>query len=241
MNCDTEYFYNKAPEAKISPLMSLTSEEPDARDEELQQDGLSTEDENKEEDEVDEDDDTEFEETLIEPRPLNEVTSATDRTSPWTTVLSEPEHGSLESIESTEQPVDLIHQKERKTVSPFVTTSKTQRTAFDSELLAGDESNDTAEDAEIHSGNLHNVCVELEDDVFFNKDSKQDTSQITDHDQQDSMTDSDVSNSPLSSVSEPGTMENSENEKIKSNVKLYPFYLQYCLRIFSFIQDSDRR
>ncbi|XP_028855569.1 C2 domain-containing protein 3 isoform X2 [Denticeps clupeoides] len=50
-----------------------------------------------------EEDDEEFEETLIEPRPLNEVTSLTDRTSPWTSLLSEPELGSLETLEPEEE------------------------------------------------------------------------------------------------------------------------------------------
>lgn len=57
-------------------------------------DHSSDEDECKEEDEREE-----FEETLIQPRTLNEVTSVTDRTSPWTSLLSDPDMGSLESLE----------------------------------------------------------------------------------------------------------------------------------------------
>lgn len=226
-NREIENFYNKAPEAKledISPLMSVTSEEPDTRDEELHHDVLSSEDENKEEDEVEEDDYEEFEETLIEPRPLNEVTSATDRTSPWTTVLSDPELGSLESLEATEQPVDLIHQKGRETsMSPPVTTSELQRTASDSDLSAETESCE-------NTGDVHNVCVEHGDDeVVFNNDSKQDTVQITDHEQHDRTSDTEDSDSLLSSNSGSSTKANSEGEKVESNVKLYPFDLQYCL------------
>ncbi|MCJ8739880.1 hypothetical protein PDJAM_G00052460 [Pangasius djambal] len=218
-NCDTENFNEKAPEAKIediSPLMSLTSEEPDPRNEELHQDGLSTEDE------VDETDNDEFEEILIEPRPLNEVTSVTDRTSPWTTVLSDPELGSLESLEATEQPVDLIPQKGRKTaMSPPDTTSKPKKTATDSDLSAGTESCEDAEgDAEGDAGDVHNVCVEHGDEeVFFNKDSTQDTRQMTDHDQHDSTTDTE-DDSPLSSSSGSITKANSECEKHESKVKL---------------------
>ncbi|XP_059370695.1 C2 domain-containing protein 3 [Carassius carassius] len=48
---------------------------------------------------VDEDEHEDFEETLIQPRTLNEVTSVTDRTSPWTSLLSDPDMGSLESLE----------------------------------------------------------------------------------------------------------------------------------------------
>ncbi|KAL0973183.1 hypothetical protein UPYG_G00200030 [Umbra pygmaea] len=46
-----------------------------------------------------EEDDRDYEETVVEPRPLNEVTSLTDRTSPWTSVLSDPDLSSLESLE----------------------------------------------------------------------------------------------------------------------------------------------
>ncbi|KAG7322193.1 hypothetical protein KOW79_015051 [Hemibagrus wyckioides] len=214
-NREIENFYNKAPEAKIediSPLMSVTSEEPDPRDEELHHSVLSSEDENKEEDEVEENDYEEFEETLIEPQPLNEVTSATDRTSPWTTVLSDPELGSLESLEATEQPVDLIHQNGRETsMSPPVTISELQRSASDSDLSAETES----------SENTGDVCVEHGDDeVVFNNDSKQDTVQITEHEQHDRTSDTEDSDSLLSSNSGSSTKANSESEKVESNVKL---------------------
>ncbi|KAI7800624.1 C2 domain-containing protein 3 isoform X2 [Triplophysa rosa] len=49
-----------------------------------------------------EDQEEDFEETLIQPRTLNEVTSVTDRTSPWTSLLSDPDMGSLESLELVE-------------------------------------------------------------------------------------------------------------------------------------------
>lgn len=49
-----------------------------------------------------EDQEEDFEETLLQPRTLNEVTSVTDRTSPWTSLLSDPEMGSLESLELVE-------------------------------------------------------------------------------------------------------------------------------------------
>ncbi|XP_012990334.3 C2 domain-containing protein 3 isoform X2 [Esox lucius] len=50
-----------------------------------------------------EEEDGDYEETVVEPRPLNEVTSLTDRTSPWTSLLSDPELGSLESLEAPEE------------------------------------------------------------------------------------------------------------------------------------------
>uniref|UniRef100_A0A8C2JS16 C2 domain containing 3 centriole elongation regulator n=1 Tax=Cyprinus carpio TaxID=7962 RepID=A0A8C2JS16_CYPCA len=59
----------------------------------------------------DEDEHEDFEETLIQPRTLNEVTSVTDRTSPWTSLLSDPDMGSLESLELVQHHAhdDTIH------------------------------------------------------------------------------------------------------------------------------------
>ncbi|XP_060799699.1 C2 domain-containing protein 3 isoform X2 [Neoarius graeffei] len=216
-NCKIDNFIKKGPEAKmedISSLMSLTSEEPDPGNEELHQDSFSNEDETREEDEVD-DDEEEVEETLIEPRPLNDVTSPTDRTSPWTTVMSDPELGSLESLEVTEQAVDLIHQKGRETtMSPPVTTSKPQRTSTDLDLSPGTES---CENSEGDAGDVHIVCVEQGgDEVFFSKDSTQDTRQMT---HRNSTTDTD-DDSLLSSCSGFTTKANSESEKDESKAKL---------------------
>ncbi|XP_029111146.1 C2 domain-containing protein 3 isoform X2 [Scleropages formosus] len=50
-----------------------------------------------------EEDEEEYEETVIEPRTLNEVASVTDKTSPWTSVISEPDLTSLESLEESEE------------------------------------------------------------------------------------------------------------------------------------------
>lgn len=228
-NCETENFNNKAPETKledISSLMSLTSEEADPRNEELHQDSLSTEDKNKKEDEVDEDDSEEFEETLIEPRTLNEVTSATDRTSPWTTVLSDPDLDSLESLEATEQFVDLLHKKRIETVmSPPVTTSKPQGTATDSDFSSETGS---CENAVGDAKDMYNVCMEYRDEeMFFKQDFTPDTRQMTDHDQHDSRIDAE-DDSPLSSRSGSSARANSESENDESKVKVYPFCLQYC-------------
>lgn len=214
--------------------MSLTSEEPDPRDEDLHQDSLSTED--KEGDEVDEDDNEGFEETLIEPRPLNEVTSATDRTSPWTTMLSDPELDSVESLEATVQPVDLIHEKGRKTATSSPVTSCTPpRTATDSDLSSGTESCQNAgEDAE----NVHNVCLEHGDEeASSNKDFTQNTRQMTDHDQHDSTTDAE-DDSPSSSSSESCAKTNSESEQDERKAQLYPFFRAIFSVILSQISRS---
>ncbi|XP_039527002.1 C2 domain-containing protein 3 isoform X2 [Pimephales promelas] len=66
-----------------------------------------------EEEDKDEDEHEEFEETLIQPRTLNEVTSVTDKTSPWTSLLSDPDMGSLESLELLQHHVhdDTVHSR----------------------------------------------------------------------------------------------------------------------------------
>ncbi|XP_076591806.1 C2 domain-containing protein 3 isoform X2 [Chaetodon auriga] len=50
------------------------------------------------------DDDEDYEEVMVKPRPLNEVTSLTDKTSPWTSILSDPDLVCLESLETPEEP-----------------------------------------------------------------------------------------------------------------------------------------
>lgn len=46
--------------------------------------------------------DYDYDEVLVNPRSLNEVTSLTDKTSPWTSVLSDPDLVSLGSLEAPE-------------------------------------------------------------------------------------------------------------------------------------------
>ncbi|XP_076002075.1 C2 domain-containing protein 3 [Genypterus blacodes] len=54
--------------------------------------------------EEDDDEDQDYEKVVVEPRHLNEVTSLTDRTSPWTSIMSDPDLVSLESLEVPEEP-----------------------------------------------------------------------------------------------------------------------------------------
>ncbi|ROL49948.1 C2 domain-containing protein 3 [Anabarilius grahami] len=104
----------------------------------------SDEDECKEEDK-DEDEHEDFEETLIQPRALNEVTSVTDRTSPWTSLLSDPDMGSLESLELLHD--DTIHtQGEERNgrelfpgVNPQSSTCDLQGVDSDSDICEGSE------------------------------------------------------------------------------------------------------
>lgn len=48
-----------------------------------------------------------YDEVVVNQTPLNDVTCMTDRTSPWTSVLSDPDLASLESGEQEEDLVDL--------------------------------------------------------------------------------------------------------------------------------------
>ncbi|XP_073673794.1 C2 domain-containing protein 3 [Garra rufa] len=123
-SCDIEPLFHKdsdmmlEDEDDISPISSPAPAEtrqlPSApEDEKLHHsssDHSSDEDEGKEE-EKDEDEHEDFEETLIQPRRLNEVSSVTDRTSPWTSLLSDPDMGSLESLELVQHHAhdDTIH------------------------------------------------------------------------------------------------------------------------------------
>lgn len=50
-----------------------------------------------------EEEEEEYEETIIEPRQLNEISSLTDKTSPWTSLLSDPDLSSLSSLELPEE------------------------------------------------------------------------------------------------------------------------------------------
>lgn len=54
-------------------------------------------------DEDADDEDKDYEEVVVKPRPLNEVTSLTDKTSPWTSVLSDLDMVSLQSVEETNE------------------------------------------------------------------------------------------------------------------------------------------
>lgn len=109
----------------------------------------SDEDEDKDEDEHED-----FEETLIQPRTLNEVTSVTDRTSPWTSLLSDPDMGSLESLELLQHHVhdDTVHTRgeERNSrelipdVNPQSLIAESQGIDSDSDVCEGSETDQDA-------------------------------------------------------------------------------------------------
>ncbi|XP_030600293.1 C2 domain-containing protein 3 isoform X2 [Archocentrus centrarchus] len=64
-------------------------------------------------DDDDDEEDEDYEEVVVKLRPLNEVTSLTDKTSPWTSIMSDPELVSLESLETPEK-LDLSEDEGKK-------------------------------------------------------------------------------------------------------------------------------
>lgn len=108
----------------VSPITSPTPRDfrqssilpEDAQPHQSSNENPSDEDEFKDQEE-------DFEETLIQPRTLNEVTSVTDRTSPWTSLLSDPDMGSLESLELVEHHTqnNPYHDQDEETISRKLT------------------------------------------------------------------------------------------------------------------------
>ncbi|XP_056230704.1 C2 domain-containing protein 3 isoform X1 [Seriola aureovittata] len=70
--------------------------------------------------------DEDYEEVVVKPRHLNEVTSLTDKTSPWTSILSDPEIVALESLEVPEEP-DLSQDEDEKRLMVNLETRDSSR------------------------------------------------------------------------------------------------------------------
>ncbi|KAM6145336.1 C2 domain-containing protein 3 [Phoenicopterus ruber ruber] len=75
----------------------------------------------------------EYEEDVIEPRTLNEITTITDRTSPWSSVLSEVEQG------ADQQPVDLGPEDQRSVDTDCLRRGNSRRSSTFSSILQGDD------------------------------------------------------------------------------------------------------
>lgn len=82
--------------------------------------------EEEEEEDYDDDEDQDYEEVVVKPRHLNEVTSLTDKTSPWTSISSDPDLVSLDSLGSPEEP-ELNQEEEMRRES----TSQTVNSIID--------------------------------------------------------------------------------------------------------------
>ncbi|XP_029922696.1 C2 domain-containing protein 3 [Myripristis murdjan] len=115
----------------------------------------------KDEEVDDADSDEDFEEVVVKPRHLNEVTSLTDKTSPWTSILSEPDLGSLESPELpgelTGRSPDLTHEEEAMTQLNSQTANlqgqghrgeESCNRLEESEYIDSDKSNESADDSD---------------------------------------------------------------------------------------------
>lgn len=74
----------------------------------------------------------EYEEDVIEPRTLNEVTTITDKTSPWSSVLSEAEQG------ADQQPTDLRPEDQRSVDIDCFRRGSSRRSSTLSSILQGD-------------------------------------------------------------------------------------------------------
>ncbi|XP_022063857.2 C2 domain-containing protein 3 isoform X1 [Acanthochromis polyacanthus] len=111
------------PEMSEDQTESEPDEEKDKRsyevniseDEDEEQTGCRRDDDADDDEEEDED----YEEVVVKPRTLNEVTSLTDKTSPWTSIMSDPDLVSLNSLEAPEEAdMSEDEEEERQMVNP---------------------------------------------------------------------------------------------------------------------------
>ncbi|XP_072546756.1 C2 domain-containing protein 3 isoform X2 [Salminus brasiliensis] len=247
-SCDTEVCSQKESESRLEDLSPLTSpaaeqlrHSPVLKNEDVHQvqDNSSSEEEigHKEVNETEvEEEDEDFEETLVEPRPLNEVTSITDRTSPWTSVLSDPDLGTLESLEVDEQPLwdcPSIAQENKKNGAISLPAAPSQHLtsepADDSDISDGFESVEDSEAAR----DVQSVCEEHSDEQEalidgLHGNSTQGTNEVVSHDQHISMPeDEDEDDSPLSPSSGSSTKADSgeSNTNLCDRVDIPNFFL----------------
>lgn len=80
-----------------------TDSDHDGEKDNQSEDGLKETDFRQDEEAGDDEEDEVFDEVVLNPRPLNEVTSLTDRTSPWTSILSDPDMVSVDSVEAPKE------------------------------------------------------------------------------------------------------------------------------------------
>lgn len=162
---------------------------------------------------------------MIEPQPLNEITLATDRTSPWTSVLSDSDLGSLMNLEVTEAPLwhcaSVMEEKEgsgvvSKPAAPMQ-PSNSPPAGGDSDLSDGFESVEDEEAARC----VPSVCEEHgEEQEPFASGSTKDTKQRKSCGQRDTSDSEDDSSLPSSTVSSPKANRDKTND---FKAKAYPF------------------
>lgn len=141
---------------QISSLPKLSEDQTDSEPEEEEQRHnykvILSEDENDEGTDEDDngtgcshsketDDDEDYEEVVVKPRHLNELTSLTDKTSPWTSILTDPD---LASLDSTEAP-DLSQHEDGRSEALKLESSNSSR-KHKRTLEKGDSFNGSARD-----------------------------------------------------------------------------------------------
>ncbi|XP_016124012.1 C2 domain-containing protein 3 [Sinocyclocheilus grahami] len=152
-------------------------------------------------DEEEKDEHEDFEETLIQPRTLNEVTSVTDRTSPWTSLLSDPDMGSLESLELVQHHAhdDTMHtQGEERNSRDILPDFNPQSLTAESQAVDSDS----------------DICERSETDLDT---FRSDGAIATDHREQQSSPDGLDGDGALSSISEVEDYEQSNSEPEESD------------------------
>uniref|UniRef100_A0A8C4IFG0 C2 domain containing 3 centriole elongation regulator n=1 Tax=Dicentrarchus labrax TaxID=13489 RepID=A0A8C4IFG0_DICLA len=99
------------PESTSSPRRASNSSQEDVS--KMSEDHTDSERDKEADYDEEEEEEEDYDEVVVKPRPLNEVTSLTDKTSPWTSILSDPDLVSLESLEAPDEP-DLSQNEDEK-------------------------------------------------------------------------------------------------------------------------------
>ncbi|XP_040024846.2 C2 domain-containing protein 3 isoform X1 [Gasterosteus aculeatus] len=143
---------SEAEEEKNSRINKVTaSEEEKVSDKDEDGTGSTQDEEADDDDEEADDDEEDYEEVVVKPRHLNEVTSLTDKTSPWTSILSEPDWISLRSPEAPEEPFLSEGEDEKRRAVPRQCEGKNKRARSEGSggfNGSGGEVSDTERDCE---------------------------------------------------------------------------------------------
>lgn len=143
---------SEAEEEKNSRINKVTaSEDEEVSDKDEDGTGSTQDEEADDDDEEADDDEQDYEEVVVKPRHLNEVTSLTDKTSPWTSILSEPDWISLRSPEAPEEPFLSEGEDEKRRAVPRQCEGKNKRARSEGSggfNGSGGEVSDTERDCE---------------------------------------------------------------------------------------------
>lgn len=161
----TEDHVNSEEERDMQNVVTTFSEE-EANDEE--QTGGNDDDV--------EQDDEDYEETIVKPRHLNEVTCLTDKTSPWTSFMSDPDVASVESVETE------VSQGENE-LQPLSTGGRSLDSDCEenSQTNQSEHTSETESDTDGESPRTHeNVCVQtLDKEPELNTESEEEPEDVS--------------------------------------------------------------